>query len=78
MSDERVEVVLDAQKCQGYGLCLGSDDVFEMDSSGTLAVLKKRFVDVARLDEMQQLVRDCPAGAISCRVVATASEEEQA
>ena len=78
MSGERVEVVLDAQKCQGYGLCLGSDDVFEMDASGSVAQLKTRFVDISRLAEIQQAARDCPACAISCRVVQDATMEESA
>lgn len=66
---ERVEVILDTKKCQGYGLCLGSDDVFEMEPEGNIARLKMRFVDISRLGEMEDAARDCPANAISCRVV---------
>ncbi|MBS7663622.1 ferredoxin [Pseudomonas lalucatii] len=69
MASEKVEVILDTQKCQGYGLCLGSDDVFELDSAANIAHLKLRFVDISRKDEIEQVVRDCPAGAISLRVV---------
>lgn len=69
MACEKVEVILDTQKCQGYGLCLGSDDVFELDSGANIAVLKQRFVDISRKEEFEQLVRDCPAVAISLRVV---------
>ncbi|MBB1606077.1 MULTISPECIES: ferredoxin [unclassified Pseudomonas] len=69
MANQRVEVILDTQKCQGYGLCLGSDDVFEMDDAANIARLKVRFVDLARHGEIEQLARDCPAMAISCRVV---------
>ncbi|AYC31292.1 ferredoxin [Pseudomonas cavernae] len=69
MATERVEVILDTQKCQGYGLCLGADDVFELDAAANIAHLKQRFVDIARKGEFEQLVRDCPAAAISLRVV---------
>ncbi|WP_297838531.1 ferredoxin [Pseudomonas sp.] len=69
MANEKVEVLLDALKCQGYGLCLGADDVFELDSVTNIAHLKQRFVDISRRDEFEQLVRDCPAAAISLRVV---------
>ena len=69
MASEKVEVILDALKCQGYGLCLGADDVFEMDSVANIAHLKQRFVDISRKGEFEQLVRDCPAAAISLRVI---------
>ncbi|MNF79002.1 hypothetical protein D3C84_612050 [compost metagenome] len=69
MANEKVEVILDTHKCQGYGLCLGADDVFDLDESVNIARLKTRFVDVARLGEIEQIARDCPANAISCRVV---------
>jgi ferredoxin len=69
MASEKVEVILDALKCQGYGLCLGADDVFELDSVANIAHLKQRFVDISRKGEFEQLVRDCPAAAISLRVV---------
>ncbi|MCO6056723.1 ferredoxin [Pseudomonas sp. MOB-449] len=68
MATDKVEVILDTQKCQGYGLCLGSDDVFELDSAANIAHLKQRIVDVSRKGEFEQLVRDCPAAAISIRV----------
>jgi ferredoxin len=69
MASEKVEVILDSLKCQGYGLCLGADDVFELDSVVNIAHLKQRFVDISRKGEFEQLVSDCPAGAISLRVV---------
>lgn len=69
MANQRVEVILDTQICQGYGLCLGSDDVFELDTEANIARLKVRFVDASRLGEFEQLARDCPAMAISCRIV---------
>lgn len=69
MASEKVEVILDSLKCQGYGLCLGADDVFELDSVANLAHLKQRFVDISRKGEFEQLVSDFPAGAISLRVV---------
>ncbi len=69
MPNVRVEVILDSLKCQGYGLCLGADDVFELDLDTNIAHLKQREVDVSRKQEFEQLVRDCPAAAISLRVV---------
>jgi ferredoxin len=69
MAHEKVEVILDTLKCQGYGLCLGADDVFELDSTANIAHLKQRWVDISRKGEFEQLVRDCPAGAISIRQV---------
>lgn len=69
MANQKVEVILDGLKCQGYGLCLGADDVFELDSEANIAHLKQRFVDLSRKGEFEQLVRDCPAAAISLRVV---------
>ncbi len=69
MTSEKVEVILDGLKCQGYGLCLGADDVFDLDTVTNIAHLKQRFVDISRKDEFEQLVRDCPAAAISLRVV---------
>lgn len=75
MASEKVEVILDAQKCQGYGLCLGSEDVFALDSAANIAHLKLRFVDISRRGEIEEAVRDCPAGAISYRIVQESVEE---
>ena len=69
MANSKVEVILDTQKCQGYGLCLGSDDVFELNGSANIAVLKTRFVDLSRRDEIAQVARDCPANAITFHIV---------
>lgn len=66
---EKIEVLLDTHKCQGYGLCLGMDDVFELQDDANLARLKQRFIDVARLEEIRQIAHDCPAGAITHRIV---------
>lgn len=66
---EKIEVLLDTHKCQGYGLCLGMDDVFALQDDANLAHLKQRFIDASRLAEIEQIARDCPAGAIAHRIV---------
>lgn len=65
----KIEVLLDTVKCQGYGLCLGVEDVFEIPEGTNVARLKQKFVDADRQAEIDQAVADCPAMAISFKLV---------
>ena len=69
MSDRKIEVILDTQQCQGYGMCLMSEDIFEIPQGSQVATLKQHFVDCSREDEIHELVGACPAQAISFRVL---------
>ena len=66
---QKIEVLLDTMKCQGYGLCLGVEDVFEIPEGTNVARLKQKFVALERLTEIEQAAADCPAMAISFKRV---------
>lgn len=66
---QKIEVLLDTMKCQGYGLCLGVEDVFEIPEGTNVARLKCKFVNLDRRAEIEQAAGDCPAMAISFQLV---------
>lgn len=68
----QIEIILDTHQCQGYGMCLMSEDIFEIADGSQVANLKKHFVDIDREDEVKELANACPAQAISFRVVESA------
>lgn len=68
----QIEIVLDAHQCQGYGMCLMSEDIFEIPEGSQVASLKIHLVDMDREDEVKELANACPAQAISFRVVESA------
>lgn len=65
----QIEIVLDAHQCQGYGMCLMSEDIFEIPEGSQVASLKIHLVDMDREDEVKELANACPAQAISFRIV---------
>ena len=67
-----IEIVLDAHQCQGYGMCLMSEDIFEIPEGSQVASLKIHLVDIDREDEVKELANACPAQAISFRIVESA------
>ncbi|RZG66923.1 ferredoxin [Acinetobacter bouvetii] len=68
----QIEIVLDAHQCQGYGMCLMSEDIFEIPEGSQVASLKIHLVDMDREDEVKELANACPAQAISFRIVESA------
>lgn len=68
----QIEIVLDTHQCQGYGMCLMSEDIFEIPEGSQVAHLKQHFVEIDREDEVQELASACPAQAISFRVIESA------
>lgn len=68
----KIEIVLDAHQCQGYGMCLMSEDIFEIPEGSQVASLKIHLVDMDREDEVKELANACPAQAISFRIVESA------
>ena len=68
----QIEIILDTHQCQGYGMCLMSEDIFEIPDGSQVANLKMHFVGVDREDEVKELAGACPAQAISFRVVESA------
>lgn len=56
-------IVIDRQKCQGIGACVGAaPDVFEIDSAGKATVINKEGAD----DEViLQAAEACPLEAIT-------------
>lgn len=68
----QIEIVLDAHQCQGYGMCLMSEDIFEIPEGSQVASLKIHLVDMDREDEIKELANACPAQAISFRIVESA------
>ncbi|TCB52312.1 ferredoxin [Acinetobacter sp. ANC 4779] len=72
MSNQTIEIILDAHQCQGYGMCLMSEDIFEIPQGSQVANLKMHFVDIDREDEVKELAGSCPAQAISFRILESA------
>lgn len=72
MNNQKIEVILDKHQCQGYGMCLMSEDIFEIPEGSQVAHLKLHMVDLDREDEIKQLACACPAQAISFRIQETA------
>lgn len=72
MSNQKIEIVLDTHQCQGYGMCLMSEDIFEIPNGSQVASLKQHLVDLEREDEIKELAGACPAQAISFRIVESA------
>lgn len=68
----QIEIVLDAHQCQGYGMCLMSEDIFEIPEGSQVASLKIHLVDMDREDEIKELANACPAQAISFRIIESA------
>ena len=68
----QIEIVLDTHQCQGYGMCLMSEDIFEIPEGSQVASLKIHLVDMDREDEVKELANACPAQAISFRIVESA------
>ena len=69
MSAKKIEVVLNAHQCQGYGMCLMSEDIIEIPQGSQVASLKLHVVDITRQDEIEELVASCPAQAISFKIL---------
>ncbi|BCU64764.1 hypothetical protein F941_01617 [Acinetobacter bouvetii DSM 14964 = CIP 107468] len=69
---QKIEVILDSKQCQGYGMCLMSEDIFEIPQGSQVAQLKLHMVDLDREDEIKELASACPAQAISFRILETA------
>ncbi|BCL33159.1 ferredoxin [Streptomyces aurantiacus] len=59
-------VVVDAARCQGYGMCVGfHDGVFDLSPTSSVAtVIRDRIEDDDRAD-VQDAILACPAQAIS-------------
>ncbi|AXY59607.1 MULTISPECIES: ferredoxin [Acinetobacter] len=72
MSNQKIEIVLDTHQCQGYGMCLMSEDIFEIPDGSQVAQLKLHEVDFSRESEIVDLVSACPAQAISFRILESA------
>ena len=66
---QKIEVSLDSTQCQGYGMCLISEDIFEIPQGSQVAQLKLHMVDLDREDEIKELANACPAQAISFRIL---------
>ena len=61
---QTIQIVLDTRQCQGYGMCLMSEDIFEMSPGAQVANLKTHQTTVDRLGEIEELAKSCPAQAI--------------
>ena len=71
MNNQKIEIVLDTHQCQGYGMCLMSEDIFEIPQGSQVAQLKIHLLDLDREDEIKELADSCPAQAISFRILET-------
>lgn len=59
-----ITVNADTKACQGYGDCvIGADDVFDIDDSGTVVVLKDA-ISVAGSDRVEKAARSCARNAL--------------
>lgn len=60
-------VTADVSVCQGYGNCvIAADDVFDLDDSGVVVLLKATVADADR-ERVDQAVRTCPVAAPALR-----------
>ncbi|GAA1403489.1 hypothetical protein GCM10009613_64700 [Pseudonocardia kongjuensis] len=54
----------DLDTCQGYANCvLAADDVFDVDDSGTVILLRAQFPDAER-PRIEAAARTCPVAAL--------------
>ncbi|MEU1692609.1 ferredoxin [Streptomyces sp. NPDC005774] len=57
-----MKILVDLDKCQGYGNCvMAAPEVFDLSEAGKVVVLDTDTSDVASL---RQGVRECPAHAL--------------
>ncbi|QYN33515.1 ferredoxin [Pseudonocardia sp. DSM 110487] len=64
MSD-RSEVLLDTDRCQAYGICVGIlPDVIATPPGSPVAVLLGTHVDASDREDLAEAVRVCPAQAL--------------
>lgn len=67
MSQAIPQVVVDATRCQTYGLCLTiHPEIFDLPSDGTVARVL-RDVEADDLPDVEEAIRACPAQAILLR-----------
>jgi ferredoxin len=61
-----MKVVLDADLCQGHGMCvLEAPDVFDLAKRATTVTLRCTEVPDDLLDDVKQAVKFCPNAALS-------------
>jgi ferredoxin len=61
-----MKVVLDADLCQGHGMCvLEAPDVFDLAKRATTVTLRCAQVPDDLLDDVKQAVKFCPNAALS-------------
>ena len=64
MSDQ-IEVLLDTNLCQAYGVCVGIvPDVLATPPGSPVAVLLKTHVNASDREDLAEAVRACPAQAL--------------
>ncbi|GAA0995939.1 hypothetical protein GCM10009555_090960 [Acrocarpospora macrocephala] len=62
----RTRIVVDATRCQAYGLCVAvHPDVFDVPAGSPIAVVLRDVVDADDVADVEQAVRVCPAQALS-------------
>ena len=65
-NNDRLRVVVDAARCQGYGLCVGIDpDVFDIPDGSLVAYVLRDVIDGDQRRDVEEAVVACPAQAIS-------------
>lgn len=61
-----IRIILDTNKCQAYGLCVGiAPDFFDVPAGSPIAVLLAETADDDDRDDLEEAVRNCPAQAIA-------------
>lgn len=59
------KILIDRERCQGYGNCaLASEGHFDLDDEG-LVVLVKQVAEQGELAAVRRAVYDCPTDALS-------------
>ena len=62
-----MKVTIDADLCQGHGVCMGEcPEVFQVNDDGEVTILQEQPDDGLR-KKLQNAVRFCPTGAISAQ-----------
>ena len=68
----QVEVLLDTNLCNGYGVCVTiMPDVFDTPAGSPVAVLLRDRVEADETDDLDEAIRACPAQALAKRKLAS-------
>lgn len=67
---KKIEVMVDASKCLGYGTCVNlAPEHFDLPKGAAVVRVLREDVDADALEDVQEAVRACPVRALSLKEV---------